>query len=59
MFKIFCALDNISINDYLITYLISTTHNNGFKIIGEWLLLNEAKQFLLIELWIFEIHYYK
>ena len=43
VFKIFHSFDNININDYVTTDLISTTCNNGFKIIGKRFKLNEVK----------------
>ena len=35
VFKIVSGFDNININDYVATDLISTTRNNGFNIIGK------------------------
>ena len=45
IFEIFYGVDNININDYVTTDLTSTTHNNGFKIIGKRFRSNEAKHF--------------
>ena len=45
VFENFYWLDNIYINDYLITDLTSTTRNNGFKIIGKGSRTNKAKHF--------------
>ena len=51
--KIFCGLDN-DIIDYVITDLTSTTHNNGFKIIGKRFRSNEDKHFFfnrIVNIW--------
>ena len=54
VFQIFCAFDNIYINDYVTMDFTSTIHNNGFKIIGKRFRSNEAKHFFfnkIVNIW--------
>ena len=47
LLKIFAGFYNIGLSDYVTTDLTSTTHSNGFKIIGKRFKWNEEKHFFL------------
>ena len=57
VFKIFRGFDNININNFATTDLISTTRKKGFNVIGKRIWSNEVKHFSSIESCIFGSFY--